>query len=280
MKSFRFITSLAIVVVAGAMILTTSSCAFVNRVIAKDKLNQGAIAFNQGKFQDAYDLIKRATELDGDNPTGWLYYGATLIKMYNESDVPEQKAQYQQQAIDAYNTALQKTDTLKLEKDKCGIRDNAIAYLAKIYEDKGEEDKRREWLLKRAEGECARDDVKAATFYSIGVTYWKCAYDETQRYADKQKMTTDPFHYREIYTAADKEKHADCTTKGMEYIEKALAVKSDYADALSYKSLLLREKQKVTKVEADRKKYGDEAEALGKRVMELNKQQAAQAPQG
>jgi tetratricopeptide (TPR) repeat protein len=279
MKSLRTIIIMAAVAAMVALTLTASGCAFINKVIAKDKLNQGAIAFNQGKYKEALDFIRRATQLDPDNPNGWLYYGAALIKTYNDLPPEEQKKQ-QDEAINAYNTALEKANNLKLEKDRCFIRDNAIGYLAKIYEDKGDQNARREWMLRRAEGECAKDDVKAATFYSIGVTFWKCAYDETQRYADKEKMNSDPFHFRNIYTADDKKKHEECTNQGLSYIEKALAVNPNYADALSYKSLLLREKQKTTSNEADRKKYADEAEKIAKRVVELNKQQAAQAPQG
>lgn len=279
MKSLRVIITLTVTAGLSALLLTASGCAFAKKVIAKDKLNQGAIAFNQGRYKDALAFIERATQLDPDNPNGWLYYGAALIKTYNELP-DEERNKRQEEAINAYKTALEKANNLKLEKDKCSIRDNAIGYLAKIYEDKGDENSRREWMLKRAEGECAKDDIKAATYYSIGVTYWKCAYDETQRYADKQKINTDPFHYRNIYTPEDKKKHEDCTNKGLEYIEKALAVKPEYADALSYKSLLIREKQKTTNNEADRRKYNDEAEKIAKQVMELNKKQAAQAPQG
>ncbi len=279
MKGFRHISrrSLAITLVAWSFL--ASGCAIINKVIAKDKLNQGALAFNRGSYKEAYGFIKSATELDPNNPNGWLFYGATLIKLYANAESDSDKKAKQDQAIEAYQNALKQAENLKLEKEKCSVRDNAIGYLAKIYDDKGDENTRREWLLKRTEGVCAKPDVKAATFYSIGVAYWKCAYDQTQRYADKQKIT-ELFHFRTIYTPEDKKKHEDCLAKGMEYIEKALAVNPDYADALSYKSLLLREKQKTTNVEAERKKYNDEAEKLAKRVMELNKLAAARAPQG
>ncbi|HZS06645.1 MAG TPA: hypothetical protein VFD58_17540 [Blastocatellia bacterium] len=263
-----------------AAIFTSSGCAFAKKVIAKDKLNQGALKFNQGKFQEAQEFFESATSLDPTNPNAWLFYGATLIKAYeNESEDPARKKKMDE-AIQAYKNALNNAVTLRLEKDRCKVKDNAVGYLAKIYEDKKDDTTRREWLLQRTEGECAKPDVKAATFYSIGVQYWKCAYDETQRYADKQKVTTDPFHYRNIYTAEDKKKHEDCVAKGLEYIEKALAVNPNYADAISYKSLLLREKQKTTSNEADRKKINDEADKYAKRAIELNKQAAAQAPQG
>lgn len=280
MNKMRHIGTAALALTLAAAVISSSGCAFVNKVLAKDKLNQGAVEFNKGKYSDAYGFIKSAVELDANNATAWLYYGATLIKVYSETEDAGKKKDLQNQAVDAYKMALEKSSLITLEKDKCTIRDNAIGYLAKIYEDKEDEVERRNWLLKRTEGECATVDVKAGTFYSIGVQYWKCAYDETQRYADKQKTGVDPFHYRQIYTPEDQKKFNECLANSLEYLEKALSIKADYADALSYKSLAIREKQKTTNVEADRKKFNDEAEALAKKSIELNKAQQAQAPQG
>ncbi|MFN0122386.1 MAG: hypothetical protein ACKV2V_17975 [Blastocatellia bacterium] len=280
MKRMQYLSRVVMGMAIGVCVAGMSGCSFVNKVLAKDKLNQGAVEFNKGKYAAAYDFIKSAVELDPDNPTGQLYYGAALIKIYNEEGDPAKKKELQDQAVAAYKLALDKSETLKNEKDKCSIRDNAIGYLAKIYEDKDDEAERRNWLLERTKGDCATVDVKAGTFYSIGVQYWKCAYDQTQRYADKQKAAGDPFHYRQIYTPEDKKKFDDCLVKALEYLDQALSIKSDYSDAFSYKSLCIREKQKTTNVEADRKKFNDEATILAKKAIDLAKQQQAQAPKG
>ncbi|MFN0084499.1 MAG: hypothetical protein ACKVX9_03850 [Blastocatellia bacterium] len=251
-------------------------------MIAKDLLNQGAILYNQGRTKTAQGFFKDATETDPKNPVAWLYYGATLVKDYKEKTGDEQK-QLAEQALKAYTTALE------LAKGNCVNTDNAIGYIATIYNDIENEQEWRNWMLKRAEGECATKEVKVTSYYSIGVKFWNCSYDQTTRYQDK--TSKDPFHYRNMdYPAAlpDKAKAQECAARGLEFIEKALQVDPEYVDAMFYKGLLYREQQKLTKedskrreLDKDAKKLADEASELQKRKEEAARQQeAAAAPKG
>lgn len=271
-----------LVVVFGLAVFG-SGCEYARKVIAKDKVNQGAILYNQGRTKEAQEYFKEATEMDSNNPIAWLYYGATLVKSYKELSGDERTAMANK-ALDVYKKAIE------LSAGNCKTEDNAVSYIATIYDDIDKPDENREWLLKRAEGPCSTKEIKATTYYSIAVKYWTNAYDQTTRYADKG--ATDPFHYRNMdYPAAqaDKVKTDEAITKGMEYIEKALEVDPEYVDAMFYKGLLYRERQKLTKEEAKRKeldqlaqKISDEASALQKKKEEAAAQQAQQqpAPQG
>jgi hypothetical protein len=179
-----------------------------------------------------------------------------------------------QEVLDVFKRALELAPP-----DACQARDSAIGYIAQIYNDLKDFNNNRDWLLKRAEGQCATKDIKAQTFYSVGVKYWQCSYDETTRYQDKAKAATDPFHYRNMdYPAAlpDKEKAQKCADEGMKYIEKALAEDSEYVQAQFYKALLYREKQKMTKEEPKRREYGDMAEKITKQATELQNKKEAQ----
>ncbi|MGE0104238.1 MAG: hypothetical protein AB7H86_11930 [Blastocatellales bacterium] len=261
-----------------------SGCEYAKKVIAKDKVNQGAILYNQGRMKEAQEFFKEATEMDGNNPIAWLYYGATLVKDYkNLSGADRDKVA--NEALDVYKKAID------LAGSNCRTVDNARSYIATIYDDLGNADMNREWLLKRAEDEaCSTKEIKATTYYSIAVKFWTVSYDETTRYAEKG--ATDPFHYRNMdYPAAlpDKKKAEEAVTRGLEFIDKALAVDPEYVDALFYKGLLYRERQKLTKEEAKRKeldqmaqKISDEASALQKKKEEAAAKAAAEqpAPQG
>lgn len=282
MKVFRhFNTALAMGTLV-ALAALSSGCEYARKVIAKDKLNQGAIMYNQGRTKEAQTYFKDALDTFDQSPVAWLYYGATLVKDYKSlsGQARDNKAN---EALNAYKKALD------LAGGNCKVVDNAISYIATIYEDMGKPDERREWLLKRAEGECSDKDIKATTYYTIGVNYWNCAYDQTTRYQDK--AAKDPFHFRNMdYPAAlpDKQKAEDCITKGLEYVEKALAVDPEYVDAYFYKGLLYRERQKLAKEESERKKLADMAQkmndegtALQKKKEEAAKQQQqASKPQG
>lgn len=270
MKPSRFLSTIITATALAGIVISSTSCGFVSKVIGKDKLNQGVIAYNQGQDAKALQLFESATKYMPDNATAWLYYGAALFKELRTLP-PEEQKKKAPHLLEVYTKAMD------MAGSNCKNKVNAIGYIASIYDIIGETDKYREWQLKRATDDCADNPLKATTFYSIAVGYWKIAYDESTRYADKAKLQAEPFHCRNFYFKPDKDKFDDALNKGMEYIEKSLAIDPEYTDALSYKSLLLREKQKATCNEADRKKFADEAEKFGKMAVETAKKKKEQA---
>ena len=258
-------------IVAGA--ITTSGCEFAKKVMAKDKLNQGAIHYNQGKTKEAKEYFREATELIPNNSIAWLYYGSTLYKDFQNAP-PDDRQKKGEEVLAIFKKALEYAP-----EGDCRTRDSALGYIANIYNDLDDAASNREWLLKRAEGACATKEIKAQTFYSVGVKFWQCSYDQTTRYQDKAQATSQPFHYRNMdYPAAlaDKEKALKCVDDSMKYLEKSLAEDPEYVDAQFYKALVYREKQKLTKEEPKRKEYADMAEKVSKEAVELQKKKEAQ----
>ncbi|MGH9840248.1 MAG: hypothetical protein ACREEM_15810 [Blastocatellia bacterium] len=256
-----------------APVLLTSGCAYLNKVIAKDSLNQGVIQYNQGKIKSAQEFFKSATDRDPSMPMAWLYYGATVVNDYKALQDPE-RIKVANQAVDIYKKALD------LSGGNCKIADNAISYISVIYDDLSNMDEWRNWVLKRAEGDCTDKNTKAATYYSVGVRYWDCSYTQTQRYQDKSNK--DPNAYRKMdYDAAkaDKARAEECTAKGLEYMEKALKEDSEYVNALYYKKLLYLEKLKLTQDAAKRKEYDAMANKLNDQAVALQKKMEAAAGQ-
>jgi tetratricopeptide (TPR) repeat protein len=101
------------------------------------------------------------------------------------------------------------------------------------------------------------DETDPTGFYKVAVFYW----DKAFRDPDLKEKDKD-----------------DYANKGMEYVDKALALKPDYVDALVYKGLLLRVKAQVTTNLRLRQGYIDEAQTLAKQAKELRAQQTAAAP--
>jgi len=272
MKIFRHFHHALLISAIVGLSMASTGCEYANKVIAKDKLNQGAILYNRGNFKDAQQFFREATETDPSNPVALLYLGATLVKDYKAESGDEQK-RLANEALAVYQKALD------LSTDNCSIADNAISYIASIHDDMGNSNEWRNWMLRRAEGECSPStQVKATTYYAIAVKYWTCSYDETTRYQDKGAK--DPFHYRNMdYPAAlpDKQKAEDCALKGLEYIEKAIAVDPTYADAMFYKGLLYREQQKLTKDEPKRKELDQLAVTTAEKASAVLKQKEAEA---
>ncbi|HEY6404432.1 MAG TPA: hypothetical protein VI479_23640, partial [Blastocatellia bacterium] len=65
--------------------------------------------------------------------------------------------------------------------------------------------------------------------------------------------------------------------KGFEYLEKALAVDPEYTQAMYYKALLYRERQKLTKEEPKRKEFEQMADKISADASALDKKREAEA---
>jgi tetratricopeptide (TPR) repeat protein len=125
--------------------------------------------------------------------------------------------------------------------------------LAGFYNRQGEFDKTMEALHARAEKEPNNPEA----FYMISTYYWEKAYrDFTLTPADQMK-----------YTLA-----------GLEAVDKAIELKPDYVDALTYKGLLLRVQARIEKDPKVQQALLKEATTYGDRAVEVrNKQRAAGA---
>jgi TonB family protein len=107
---------------------------------------------------------------------------------------------------------------------------------------------------------CAAIDVSDPQgFYKVAVLFWDEAYRDPLL-NDKQK-----------------DEYAD---KGLESVDKALAIKPDYVEALVYKGLLLRVKAQVTNDLRLRQQYLDQAQTLARQAQELKKEQLRRACDG
>lgn len=280
----KTITALGIISVLG-LGLMSSGCDYVRKIVAKDKLNQGAALYNQGNTKQAQVFFKDATDTDPNNTVAWLFYGATLVKDYKSASNDAKRKQMAQDALGVFDKALALSD------NSCAYKTNALSYKASIYDDLNDFDKWRDARLKVAEDpKCGTKDLKATTYYTIASRYWTLAYDQTERYKDKAKASVgDNWHYRNMdYPAAqaDKEKTLANIQEGLKYINLALAVDPEYVDAIYYKGLLYRQVVVTTKDEAKRKEYTKEAEALNDQASKIQKQREADtnkkqaAPQG
>lgn len=57
--------------------------------------------------------------------------------------------------------------------------------MATIYDDLNDVEHWRQTMEERATNSCTKKEAQAQSYYSIGVKYWQCSYDETTRYQDK-----------------------------------------------------------------------------------------------
>jgi hypothetical protein len=283
MKVFRNSTTALIIAAVAVLATLGSGCGYIKKVIAKDKLNQGMIEYNKGNYRNAQEFFKGASETDPNNPTTWLCLGATRVKDYKKEIEDAKKKEIANDALKDYQSAL------SLANGNCGVVDNALSYMAVIYDDMRNADRNdvrshEEWrkiMEERATNKCLKKDIQAQSFYGLGVDYWKCSYDQTTRYQDKALLATDQFHYRKMdyspEALADRQKAQACVTKGFEFFEKALEIDPEYTQAMFYKGLLYRELQKLVKEEAKRKEFEQMALKIAAEATALQKKKEAAA---
>jgi tetratricopeptide (TPR) repeat protein len=250
-----------------------SSCTYARKILAKDKLNQGVIAFNEGNRKAAKTFFLDAIDYDPDNAVARLYYGAAVVRDYREQDKNvEEKKEIASHALQVFEKAL------ALSGSNWANTDNAISNIAMIYDDLNDTDSWRTWMLKRVEDSRSTKEAKVEGYSAIARRYFDCSQDQTSRYADKAKLAAnDSWHYRDMdYPAAlpDKRKAEDCVTRGLEYIEKALQEDPENVNLLIYKGLFYRERQMMTKDPAKRKEldqmawqFYDQAVAMQKKTV-------------
>lgn len=154
--------------------------------------------------------------------------------------------------------------------DDCQIKDAAMSYLAAAASEFDDQEQERKWVLKRIESPCSTNTAKAESYFLLAVKQWSCAYQLTEKYAKPGLKATDPFHFRSL-NAKDKKQFDACLSSGFEYLEKALNLNPEYPDALFYKSLMYREKQKTTPDPVQRKKIGEEATKITNLALEITK---------
>src|SRR5262245_24367261 len=190
--------------------------------------------------------------------------GEKQVKTINRSANPNPNESDLKEAINAFQKALD------LAAD-CKTKDRALNFLAATYSRLGAEEEEFEVILKRAESECATTKIKVSSYFSLGVKYWQCAYPLSTAYIDRDKFSYDAFHYRNFTNPADKWKFDDCLIKGFEFIDKALALDPECVEAIFYKGLLCREKQKSVENETERGQWADEAQKLAARGTDLQR---------
>jgi tetratricopeptide (TPR) repeat protein len=216
-----------------ALALTTPGCGVVNSLRAKNSLNDGVREFNKGKYQLAEEKFARSLELNPDLTNAQLFYARALNAQFDQSLTDE----LGKKTIGAYD------DIITKNQDKPDAVDQALAFKANIYSqltranpDRANEYRahEREALEKRATLPSATAKTKADVYYTLGVGYWKESYDSNAGYVSKNR--TVPTEILERMKPLVKKAH--------EFLQKAISVDPNYANAWFYEKLVYIEEMK------------------------------------
>jgi len=248
-----------------------------NKLRARDLLNKGVASFKNAQFDAAVEDFQKAKDLDPDLINARLYLATAYASQYIPGAPSDENMRHGQQAIAEYKEVL--------EKDANNL--SAIDGLASIlYQMAGQpfDEKKFEESKTYHEKHIALKPNDPQPYYSIGVIDWALAYrgntevraDYNKAHVNKQVKDTDPLppDVRKDYT----QKYQQMVDDGIAALKKAIELKPDYDDAMTYLNLLYRRKADMAESQADRDNYTKQADDLLDQVKEI-KQKRAEQPQ-
>lgn len=265
-----------IAIVLAVVVATTSGCGVINRIRAKNELNEAARTYREGHYVEAEQHSRRALELDPNNKTAPLFIARTVHAQYRPGVAAPENIQKARDAIAAYSQILE-TDPTNEEAYK------AIAFL---YERIKEDEKLRDWILKRANDSRVENEKRAEAYVVLASKDWNCSFQITDLPANKITTATGPGKVSITYKKPANQKDFDtaqaCMKRGLEEAENALKFDPNSESAWSYKTNLLIEAIKLAEMEGktDQKteleKQREEAQKRTNQLSEANKKKKAE----
>ncbi len=229
----------------GAIALLVSlstGCGMVNRIRAKNSLNEGAKAYRAGDYKMAEQKFRESYELDPTQKNAPTLIARAIMQQYKPGVEKPENAQKAQAALEEYQKILG-NDPNNEEAF------NAIVYL---YRQMKNEEKEREWLVQRANLSTVPNEKRAVANIILASKQWDCAYEITEQKDNKQ---TDPvkatIKYVKPANQADFEKALGCVREGLKLAEQAISLDAANPNAWSYKANLLREMSKLAEMDGN-----------------------------
>ncbi len=232
-----------IAITLAILVVTTSGCGLINRVRAKNQLNEAAQAYHEGHFEEAEQHSRRALELDPDSKSAPLFIARTIHAQFRPGvQAPENMAKANE-AIQAYQKILEK-DPKNEEAFK------AIAYLYGAIKD---DDKLRAWLSSRASDSSVDPDKRAEAYTILASKDWDCSFKITELPTNKSTAMGAGNHVTVTYKKPQQQKDFDaaqaCVKRGLEEVENAIKLDPNNESAWSYKTNLLLEAEKLAEMD-------------------------------
>jgi tetratricopeptide (TPR) repeat protein len=257
-----------IAIVLALLVVSSSGCGVVNRIRAKNQLNEAARSYREGRFPEAEQHSRRAAELDPDNKTAPMFIARTIHAQYRPGVQSPENIAKAQEAIQAYQEILKKNP-----KD-----DEAYKAIAYLYGAIKEEDKLRQWISARATSDATEPEKRAQAYVVLASKDWDCSFKITELPTNKtttidQASNKATVSYKKPKDQKDFDTAQMCVKQGLTEAENAIKFDPNNESAWSYKTNLLLEASKLAEMDGkpDQKaQYQKDYDAALKRTTELS----------
>jgi Tfp pilus assembly protein PilF len=251
------------VLALAAIVLVSTGC---QKLKARDELNKGVTAFKSGQYPVAVEHFKGAIEADPTLTNARLYLATAYASQYVPGADSESNTQVGEQAIAEFQKVLQ--------GDASNV--GSISGIASLYFQMKKFDEAKEYYRKHV----ALDPQNAEAFYSIGVINWTQTYQPRMELKKKLNLRPDEPIKDAKERAALRDKNLGLVDEGMQMLDKAMAARADYDDAMAYQNLLLREKADLVDDTVERETLLKSADDYVEKSLEIKKKRSSQETAG
>ena len=210
------------------LLFTATGC---NVLKSRDQLTKGVQAFKNARYEEAVNHFQNAIALDPKSDDAKLYLAtAYSYQVVPNLDTPENLA-IAQKALDGFNAVLANhPNDLTALRQIASINRNIKKFdVAKDYEKKV----------------IAIDPNDAEAYYTLGVVDWMLSYKNAITILAADGLTDDGQGNPKKSKGACQKLQAANTQlvdEGLQYLNKAVELKADYDDAMTYLNLTNRRK--------------------------------------
>ena len=257
-----------IAIVLAILVATSSGCGVINRIRAKNQLNEAARSYREGRFEEAEQHSREAARLDPDNKTAPMFIARTIHAQYRPGVQSPENVAKAQQAIEAYQKILERNP-----KD-----DEAYKAIAYLYGATKDDAKLRQWISSRAASETTEPEKRAEAYIVLASKDWDCSFKITELPTNKT-TTVDKSNNKATvsYKKPQDQKEFDqaqmCVKQGLSEAENAIKFDPNNESAWSYKTNLLLEASKLAEMDGkseQKTEYQKQYESALKRTTELS----------
>lgn len=224
-----------------AVVAVMFAAAGCNKLKARDLLNKGVASFKNGQYDTSIEDFKQAKDLDPTLLNARLYLATAYATEYIPGAPSDDNVRVGQQAVSEFQ------DVLTVDPGNLSALDGIGSMLYNMAGTPFDPDKynqSKQYHQKHIQ--LKSDDPEP--YYWVGVIDWTLAYrgnaEARQAYnlqnQKKQLKESDPLpdKVRDQFT----QQYGSLVDEGMSMLQKATELRPDYADAMAYQSLLLRQK--------------------------------------
>jgi tetratricopeptide (TPR) repeat protein len=268
----------------GLFVAATAGCTLVNKIRAKNELNETAKAYKEGRFEEAEQHAKRALYLDPSNQTAPIFIARVIHQQYRPGVDQPDNIQRARDAIEAYQRVIEKPANDQQAEE-------AYKAISVLYAAIKDDQNLRAWISKRATDPNQPSEKRAEAYAILAGKDWDCSFKVTEL-PDVKKTSAEGGTAKVTYEKPKDQKDFDniqkCVVRGLEEAETAIKYDPNSESAWSYKTNLLLEAAKHAEMNGDSAKkaeYEKQAQVAGKRAGALaderrKKEEAAEAASG